>query len=177
MSLAKRNPHFLPFLKGLAVKFRNADTQKKIASGKGRKTKLGERWKRGRKSYEAKRGIWDTPSFMCGKATGPGKRRQSWYIAGNMQATLISVKKESMEGMKEQVSMQTMWIHEALMVQGALEWCKEPISQMLFSLFYDFQYHDFKNKHSQHEHTLQQTLPHLNIHGAWHFFTSISQSH
>lgn len=59
---------------------------------------------------------------------------------------------------------------------GALDWCKEHTPQMLF-LFYDFQYHYFKNKHSQHEHTLQQTVPRLNIHGACHFFTSISQSH
>lgn len=101
MSLAKKNPHFLSFLKGSAVQFRNSDTQKKIASEKGRKTKPEERWRRGRKSYEVKRGIRDTPSFVYGKATGPGKRRQSWYIAGNMQATLISVKKGSMEGMKE----------------------------------------------------------------------------
>lgn len=101
MSLAKKNPHFPPFLKGLAVQFRNAANQKKITLGKGRKTKLRERWKRGKKSYEVKRQIRDISSFIYEKATGPGKRRQSCYIAGNMQATLISVKKGSMEGMKE----------------------------------------------------------------------------
>lgn len=56
-SLAKKNSHFLHILEGPAVQFRNADTKKKIASGRGRKTKPGERWKRGRKSYEVKRGI------------------------------------------------------------------------------------------------------------------------
>lgn len=107
-SLAKKNPHFIHILEGLAVQFRNANTKKKIASGRGRKTKLGERQKRRTKSYEVKRGIRYTQSFMYGKATDPGKRRQSWYIARNMQSTLISVKKGSMEGMKEQMSMQTM---------------------------------------------------------------------
>lgn len=67
MSLAKKNPHFLPFLKGLAVQFRNANTQKKIASGRGKTTKPGERWKRERKSYEVKRRIRDTQSFRYGK--------------------------------------------------------------------------------------------------------------
>lgn len=74
MSVAKKNPHFLLFLKGLAVQFRNAAIQKQIASGRGRKTKLGERCKRGRKGYEFKRGMRHTKLHVW-KSNGPWQKK------------------------------------------------------------------------------------------------------
>lgn len=109
-----------------------------------KKSKLGKGCKKGRKN-KTRQGWRDTQSFIYGKAADfcMGKRGHYQYIARNTQATLTLVKKVSMEWMKEQMNVQTMWIQGAIIAKnrrtwGILDWCKEHIPQMLckFSLVF-----------------------------------------
>lgn len=152
ISLAKKNPHFLLFLKGLAVQFRNTATQKQIASGRGRKTKLGERWKRGRKGYKFKRGMRHTASRME-KQLALAKEDKVGILQETRRQLSFQWRKGAWKEWRNWWACRPCEFMKPLWYRGLLTdgrsippRCCSPYS-MIFSTI--------KNKHSQHEHTLQ----------------------